>query len=158
MRPLLTICLLLALAGLTGCQPEERTVAALDMPLRVESGAQIMDVMLAVRAKLSEEDRSYFDLGSSHLIVEFDQHISARLTKEEREQALATLLDGMTPRKIIIAGMVIYQRKMQAPEVDEYAITLGDDERHRREEHMREHSQAAEQMTIEALKRYGKKG
>ena len=90
--------------------------------------------------------------------MEFDLHTSAQLKKEEREQALATLLDGMTPRKIIIAGMVIYQRKMQAPEVDEYAKTLGDDERHRREEHMREHSQAAEQMTIDALRRYGKKG
>ena len=47
---------------------------------------------------------------------------------------------------------------MQSPEVDEYAKTLGDDERHQRDEHMREHSKAAEQMTIEALKRYGKKG
>lgn len=56
MRPLLTLCILLALPGQAGCQPKEKAAIALDTPLRVESNAQIMDVMLAVRAKLSEED------------------------------------------------------------------------------------------------------
>jgi hypothetical protein len=126
----------------------------LDTPIRVASEDDAFEAMKRLSEALHPDDRDAFSESVTYFHVHFSRHISPQLSKDERSDVFVTALDGLTPRQVIIFGMVLRQGLRGLP--DPYADTLPEDERSRRQEHAEKHWLGHEYRTVGVLRHYKK--
>ena len=90
--------------------------SALDTPLFVGSDPGVAGAITTAGTALNEEDSVFFGEAVNALREEFLCYASEKLTKVDFKRFEITLLDGMTPRKIILAGLPLYRRQNHSPE------------------------------------------
>lgn len=96
----------------------------LDRPIKVER-KDTLDVLRAISETLSGEDKYYFELAYSAISAEFVVRSGyKKLSSEIRGQAFAEYIDGLTPRKIIIGGLMLRARNENARDEFEEQISL----------------------------------
>ena len=117
----------------------------LDTPLKIASISEATNVLKEIRDSLDSEASFFFTIGFERLDVEYTRHISHELKKEEREAAFISVVDGMTPRQIMLVGVAFYVRQSQEggseeiPVVEKNNGPLGD----------------PESIAVDAIRRFG---
>jgi hypothetical protein len=121
--------------------------AALDVPLHVICGAPGAVPGAISSTALVDEDEFYFGEAANALREEFRCYASGKLSDADISRFEATLLDGMTPRQVILAGLSLYRRQSHSPEAGKGAY-----------KHWAPKQRMSDQQIEQALLRYAKKG
>lgn len=125
----------------------------LDKPIQVSAGENALAALAKITNKLTEDDRFYFEQAYSAFIAEFTgTKVYAIVPETEREKALNAFIDGLTPRKILIAGLML--RARQHNQRDDYGSQLTGPEKASRNQHMHAHSKEADEMVVYAFQNY----
>ena len=90
----------------------------LDKPIRVQCGVPggVPGAIAEVDRNLGDEDCVFFGEAVNALREEFRYYSSGKLSRDDIRRCEETLLDGMTPRQIILAGLPLYRRQNHSPE------------------------------------------
>ena len=91
---------------------------ALDRPIRVQCGVPgaVPGAISEVSGNLGDEDSLYFGEAANALREEFRYYSTGKLSRDDIRRCEETLLNGMTPRQIILAGLPLYRRQNHSPE------------------------------------------
>ncbi len=126
----------------------------LDTPIVIPSETSSFDVLAKFADSLPEEDRFFFEQAYSALRIEFVVNKAySGISIQEREAILTSHISGMTPRKVIISGMML--RAVQYNQRDAWEPVLKtEEERKARRESVKKAGEDANHLSLEALKRY----
>jgi hypothetical protein len=124
----------------------------LDQPIRL-AGKDPVEILYQMTAALGPEDRRFFEPAYLAWRAEFMVRSGYAVVPEEtKERAFAEFIDGLTPRKLIISGLMLRARNENSR--DEFESVLAGEELAKRREHMRKHTKDADMLVAAALVRY----
>jgi len=130
-----------------------RAVDALDTPIKVLAGEDSLGALNRVAGTLPEDDNFFFSQAIVAIRAEFiGNKAYESIQLNQREAMLTAHIEGITPRRFIVFGMIL--RASQFNERDDWEDSLSGDARVARREHMKKDGMEACRLTLMALKRY----
>jgi hypothetical protein len=123
---------------------------ALDQPISFR-GSSEAEVIAAVIKSLPQTDAGEFQMANEIVRKKFDARAALPLTHAERAHAYEAVVQGLTPRQVILLGMMLHADRSVAvaqSQVDRRP------ERTPREDHIQEHDDGDDTVVIEAIRRY----
>jgi hypothetical protein len=84
---------------------------ALDEPISATTFKEAIARLKSVESRLNEEDARFFRIGFERLDIEVTRHVSDGLSDGERQRLFVSVIDGLTPRKVILLGCIAFVRQ-----------------------------------------------
>lgn len=140
----------IALISLAGCASSPTRVStSLDLPISFRGSTETETVARTIKS-LSAGDAGEFQMANEIVRQKFEARRALPLTEVERQRAYVTVVDGMTPRQVILLGMMLSADRAQA------GSSAADRREARvpREDHIQEHDDGNDTIVMDAMHRY----
>ena len=150
MDRILILCIIIGYC-LTSCaSAPAASSSALDVPISFHGQTELKALSI-IKNSLTVRDAGEFQMANEVLRHKFEARRAIPLTEVERAKAYQSVVEGMTPRQVILLGMMLYADRVISPVT---STSNQRDERLPREDHIQEHDDGNDTIVIDAIHLY----